>query len=334
MLKGIAILMMLFLHLFSDPGFADTAKPLLWVGNLPFATVFTRACNPVGFFLVCSGYGLAYSHLRSKLSCAGQLRRVVRLYLNYWLILFIFVGAGSIFLPEYYPGDFGMIVANVSGWNVDGYNHPAWFLLPYCLLSLSSPFIFRVVDRIGLKWSLVISLVLSMVSMYATSRYIAPLNLHHEWYSLVVAYFNLLFSFLVGGAICYLHTKKGVTVGWLKNHQYRVILLVPAWFGVHCLSGSAALGPVFLCLFMLLFVNAEIRGTGGKVLVELGKKSMVMWLIHAFIYGRFFHDLIYGFDYPVLIFLALVLSSYLLAIPVMHLSDMSIGKISWVNKKS
>lgn len=334
MLKGIAILMMLFLHLFSNLSFADGVTPLFWVGNLPFATVFARACNPVDFFLVCSGYGLAYAHLRSMLAFERQLRRVAKLYLNYWLILLLFVGVGSFVLPAYYPGDLRMIVDNVTGVNVDGYNHPAWFLLPYCMLILSSPIVFRVVDKIGLKWSLMGSLVLSYASMYAISRYIAPSGLHHEWYSLVLTYFDLAFAFMVGAAICYIHDRKGVTISLLKERQWLVRLLFVAWFAVHCLSGSAAVGPFFLCLFMLLFVNVEIKGTSRKVLIELGGKSMTMWLIHAFIYERFCHDFIYGFKYPLLIFLALVVSSYLLSIPIMRLSDMTIGRMTWISKKS
>ena len=61
---------------------------------------------------------------------------------------------------------------------------------------------------------------------------------------------------------------------------------------------------------------------------------MTMWLIHAFIYERFCHDFIYGFKYPLLIFLALVVSSYLLSIPIMRLSDMTIGRMTWISKKS
>uniref|UniRef100_A0AB33JGQ5 Acyltransferase 3 domain-containing protein n=1 Tax=Prevotella sp. GTC17260 TaxID=3236796 RepID=A0AB33JGQ5_9BACT len=334
MLKGIAILLMLFLHLFSNPDFATTATPLLWVGDIPFATVLSRACNPVGFFLLCSGYGLAYSHLHGRLFYGGQWRRVLKLYLNYWLILILFVGVGSVVMPEYYPGDLSMILNNMSGLNVDGYNHPAWFLLPYCLLCLTSPLVFRTIDRVGLKLALPVSLLLSLVSMFVISRYIAPAKLHHEWYVLILTYFDLLFFFILGAAVCYVSSVHSLSIGWLKDRQWLVGLLFVLWFAIHCLTDSAALSPVFLFFFILLFLQTDIRGWWRSVLLELGRKSMVMWLIHAFIYGRFFHNFIYGFTYPLLIFLALVVSSYLLAIPIMLLSDKTIGRFEWLNKKS
>ena len=46
----------------------------------------------------------------------------------------------------------------------------------------------------------------------------------------------------------------------------------------------------------------------------VGKHSMNMYLTHTFIFGYFFADFIYGFKYPVLIFLALFTTSLLLSI--------------------
>lgn len=334
MLKGIAILMMLFLHLFSNQAFADSTTPLLWVGNTPFATIFTRACGPVGYFLVCSGYGLAYSHLHSKLSYRRQFNRVAKLYLNYWLVLSVFVGFGCVFIPQHFPGSIRMLIENFTGWNTDGYDSPAWFLLPYCVLCLTSPAIFKLVDKVGMPISLLVSFMLSFASMYVISRYIAPANAHHEWYAFIVTYFNLLFAFMLGGFICYKGPAGGLEIPQLRKRKFIVVLLLVLWFAVHCLIDSSAIGPLFLCLFMLLFVNLEISGIWRRLLLELGRKSMMMWLVHAFIYGSFFRDFIYGFRYPLLIFAALVVSAYLVSVVMMFLADKTIGRIGWLNKKS
>lgn len=45
------------------------------------------------------------------------------------------------------------------------------------------------------------------------------------------------------------------------------------------------------------------------LMTYLGKHSMNMYMVHTFIFSYFFHDFIYGFKYPILIFLALLLSS-------------------------
>ena len=46
----------------------------------------------------------------------------------------------------------------------------------------------------------------------------------------------------------------------------------------------------------------------------VGKHSMNMYLTHTFIFCLFFPDFIYGFKYPILIFLALFTTSLLLSV--------------------
>ena len=75
-LKGIAILMMLFLHLFNGSNLTDVCKPLLFIGSTPLVHIISKACNPVGIFLILSGYGLSYTYFRGKLSFNGQKHRL------------------------------------------------------------------------------------------------------------------------------------------------------------------------------------------------------------------------------------------------------------------
>ena len=64
-IKGIAILMMLVLHLFNN-GSANQLQHLLWIDNQPFLQILTRAANPIFFFCFCGGYGLYYTYQRGK----------------------------------------------------------------------------------------------------------------------------------------------------------------------------------------------------------------------------------------------------------------------------
>lgn len=333
-LKGIAILMMLFLHLFADPGFASDCTPLLWVGNVPFVSILARACNPVAFFLVCSGYGLAYVYHRGRLDIRSQSKRILRLYMNYWLILVIFVFIGSFVKPDRYPGSIVTVIENFTGWNTDGYDGPAWFLLPYALLSLSSPWIFKTMDKFGIVKSLVISFILTFVAMVVISRYIAPHNAHHAWFAIIFTYFDLLFSFVLGACINYKFEKGSIIIPKLKGNQWLMQLLLVAWFAIHLLTGSAAINPFFVVAFMVIFINLEIKGFVRRALLELGRKSMVMWFAHAFFYGYLFHDFIYGFKYPLLIYVVLVLVSYLTAVVIQQLSRHTIDRLPIFRRKN
>ena len=76
-IKGVAILLMIFLHLFNHDVTGD-CTPLLYIGNTPFVTILTRACGPVPFFLIVSGYGLHYTYHHKGLTWNGQLRRILK----------------------------------------------------------------------------------------------------------------------------------------------------------------------------------------------------------------------------------------------------------------
>lgn len=56
-LKGVAILFMIFLHLFTLRQ-AGMYESLIFIKEMPLPALLTRLTNPVPFFLFLSGYGL------------------------------------------------------------------------------------------------------------------------------------------------------------------------------------------------------------------------------------------------------------------------------------
>lgn len=131
-LKGVAILLMLYLHLFNQMQNVDLCSSLLYIGNLPLAFLLSRATNPVPFFLILSGYGL-YTVIR-KNSQYNILRKMRRLYIHYWITLSIFVPLGAWIVGcDRYPGSIITIIKNVTAWHTT-WNGEIWFLFPYLLL--------------------------------------------------------------------------------------------------------------------------------------------------------------------------------------------------------
>ncbi|EFL46733.1 hypothetical protein HMPREF9296_2583 [Prevotella disiens FB035-09AN] len=117
MLKGVAILMMIFLHLFAKPDIVNNCHPLLFIGGKPLVTLLTHSCLPVGFFLLLSGYGLHYLYVSGRdIGPISQVKRLLKLYIAYWFILLIFVSIGSYVNPEIYPGNLQKIIGNVVSW--------------------------------------------------------------------------------------------------------------------------------------------------------------------------------------------------------------------------
>lgn len=74
-LKGIAILMMVFLHLFNRDSQIDLYDSCFFINGHPLSQCFAGACNPVGMFLFLSGYGMFYSFKRKNPLGGGKASR-------------------------------------------------------------------------------------------------------------------------------------------------------------------------------------------------------------------------------------------------------------------
>lgn len=72
---------------------------------------------------------------------------------------------------------------------------------------------------------------------------------------------------------------------------------------------------------VLLMNNIQFPSTVNKALTVLGKYSMPMWLTHTYFSIYLFHDFIYGFKYPIVIYLVLVAVSLLTAGVIMPIAD-------------
>lgn len=170
MLKGIAILFMVFLHLFNSLSFVRDYTPLLYVGNIPFVHWLCRAMNPVAFYLFISGYGLYYSYISGKLDLVFNTKRIFKLYLYWWVCLIIMIPIGLIMAPGRFSMSFDIILQNVSAINTSWYPQ-AWFLFPYVLIVFSSKYVFKFLDRIGPCISFISSALLYYGASFLISRY-------------------------------------------------------------------------------------------------------------------------------------------------------------------
>ena len=102
-LKSIAILMMLFLHLFNRD-YSGLFEPLIFMGQNPlsyYISLFCDACVPI--FAFVSGYGLYYKYSQNHSTFKkDNVNRLKKLYINYWIIIILFVVLLGYLLTE--PG--------------------------------------------------------------------------------------------------------------------------------------------------------------------------------------------------------------------------------------
>lgn len=311
--KGVAILFMLFAHLFNRLQLVDLSMPLAYVGEQPLVYLLIFAMNPVHFFIFLSGYGLSLSNKN------GKDKRCLRLYLHYWLTLFLFVPLGCILGDsQVYPGNFITILKNIAAWD-NSYNHETWFMLPYALLVLTAPFIFRQIDRRGYKWILSLSFFIYLLVRLA-SRWDGKWLDEYRLLFWIDSYFTLLLPFLLGAA-----SAQRFPLSRLRER-------VPTWVPIIGLpllmigiilvrnTYQSIFYPFYVTAFILLFVCIKRPAWLDRCLNAFGRRSTSMWLVHTYFCYYLFQDFIYGFKYPLLIFLVLLCISYFVAVVIDRLN--------------
>ena len=316
MLKGVAIIMMLWLHLFLKESDIGNYTDFNLANGKPLAYFLTRLCTPVSFFLILSGYGFAYLYYNNRLSPRTQFPRLLKLYIHYWWILLIFVPIGMFVRPDRYPGTITDVVLNLLSWS-HNYNFETWFLLPYALISLTALYILKIINKVGLKPAVATTFLLYLASSYLFSRY-GSFVYSQLAIALLVEYTQFLFSIVLGVV---LFRSKFVKQGLSGLFVYVVLLFLLI---LRCLLPTAALDPIYSFLVILIALRLPMPSIAKRILSYLGDYSMIVWLSHTFFCYYLFHDFIYGFKYPLAIFIALMVISLFVGIVIRYLAKKTI----------
>ena len=318
-IKGVAILMMLFYHLFGRDDLGDLCTPLLYIGNTPLVKYLSNACYPVSFFMILSGYGLTYCYKKNQLSPIIQGKRILKLYVHYWLILLIFVTIGHFIKPDIYPNDLLHVLANIVGIRCT-YNGETWFLLPYAIISLLSWWIIDFVYHLNEKRKIIITLIIYSI-VFLTTRYIVYHQLENEILAtlLLQPFFivQLTFYFSLGILLFRLLENEPTALKAVKPTIYFIIII--ALFIIKSMIKVTIADGLYAFIIIFCISHLQLHRLFHNVLYKLGQYSMPMWMTHTFFAVYLFQDFIYGFKYPLLIWLVLIAISYLVSIPILHI---------------
>lgn len=148
-LKGVAIIFMLLLHLFCRKdvnGLYETFPEYNGVPLIYYIGLFGDACVPIYCF--ASGYGLfMVMNKELKLFKRKNSLRIFKLLINFWIILLIYVIIS--FLLGKVESNIGGLIELFLNFSVlsSSYNGAWWFLQTYIILVLLSPKLTRIINK-------------------------------------------------------------------------------------------------------------------------------------------------------------------------------------------
>lgn len=315
-LKAMAILMMLWLHLF-NVNYKGLYNPAILVAGQPlsfYISIFCDACVPI--FAFVSGYGLYYKYQKKKDFFARENRfRLKKMYLNLWIVILLFPILLGLFLqaPQY-PGSILKILMNSTAIQTS-YSGIWWYFTTYVLIVLSSKFLFYLLDRYSTYVVFVMSFVLYLIAFYFRV-YKTDLfsNEVLKWFHNQGARYGLVqFEFLLG-AIALKHqwiTKFSKLYSKIKLGTVVGIILIIFMFITRCFVPNLFVAPLCAIAFTLVWNNLKLGRFIERSLDFLSVHSTNVWLCHSFFYAAFFRDFIYSPNLPIFIFVLLLSCSLL-----------------------
>ncbi|MDE5987100.1 MAG: hypothetical protein K2H16_07490 [Prevotella sp.] len=322
-LKGIAILLMLWLHLFSSYDMtAYYTSTVCWINGdpLPYALRKLGAmCVPMYAFL--GGIGLTATYTNSKTGKIQTWRRVSRLYTNLWAVLLLFYPMGATLNPELFLTSPADIIQNAIGLKYS-FNGAWWFLLPYALIILASNTVISHMLRAGTRKEtlyLLLSIAGWLMAYMAMDQHISTgTDIADSLLTTALNTLTIFFPFLSGVSMrkhsIVTKLKKRLSDGKKNGKKTSSLLLLLATalaFVKLCIGGSGMINPWFAIAFIMLYAVSPHPRWVEKTATFFGRHSTNMWLTHNFFFFHIFGYAIYRLEYPLLIYAALILLSLL-----------------------
>lgn len=297
-IKGIAILCMLWSHLFGFP--PEGYGPY---GGVTHTVVLVCGHMIVSLFLFCSGYGLSTSFSKQKqtwrYSAVFVLKRLLKFYSNFWLV-FVLTMPICVFVfnmsPESVYGEGNVLEGLIKDlFCIDGisYNGAWWFNKLIVVLYILFPILYWIMKRAS--WLLII------VSLFVL-RYFGGKHFPGD----IMGIYSWQVPFLIGMLWQNWENAGSRLSGFLFRYKALFAAISIVLFIVISIIGLKELIPhvyglkndgLFVIATVLLAISLlRYSGLLNKSLQIIGIYSANIYLIQEFVYGLWFKEFVYGFD--------------------------------------
>lgn len=193
-----------------------------------------------------------------------------------------------------------------------------WFLMPYAVISALSAPIFRFYKRFNAITILIVTFIINTI---LTRYYESPsLESIFAFRPAIILYESGMFLFKITfGAMLARETYIEKIASFMNGFKCRNLTYFAAIAALVVIQVIAPITSIYCLLFTILLALIPIGKAASAILRPLGRASMDIWFIHSWLCFNLFKNFIYSFRYPPLIFIALLLISYLSALLIEYI---------------
>ena len=162
------------------------------------------------------------------------------------------------------------------------------------------------------------------------SRYLDSWLIWNTWAYIPVLTLQMLFAITVGASLAHLTLQgRSVTCNWLMGKNVLIILLLLVAVLIRGQITITVAKPFFAITVTWLVLHINFAKPVKQVLMELGHKSMFMWLAQGFIAVEMFSEYFLKLHHPALIWLVWLAITYVVASLLMPVHGWVINRKKW-----
>ncbi len=311
-LKGVAILSMLMLHLFCRKDNLPYT-PLLWLGDTPLIYYF-GLFGDICVALYCFVSGYAHYLQSSEAELKQRWKRLLRFMIPFWLIATVFSLVGLLTGNTAIPGSLKEFLLNCLTIK-NSYNGAWWYANTYILLVALQPLSRKLADRCPVWLTLVLSFAFYTVG-YGI-RFWGWGECNSVLLSWIIMHIGLLgtsyFPYVIGMLFC----KKRV-ISLLRQrltalHARNIYIFTAVTFAgmivMHGIVPTLFVAFITATVTIILLCICPLPKWTTDLLCYFGEHSTNIWLVHMFFYGSLFDGIVFAAKYPLPVFIFLLLLS-------------------------
>lgn len=311
-LKGVAILSMLMLHLFCRKDNLPYT-PLLWLGDTPLIYYF-GLFGDICVALYCFVSGYAHYLQSSEAELKQRWKRLLRFMIPFWLIATVFSLVGLLTGNTSIPGSLKEFLLNCLTIK-NSYNGAWWYANTYILLVALQPLSRKLAERCPVWLTLVLSFAFYTVG-YGI-RFWGWGESDSVLLSWIIMHIGLLgtsyFPYVIGMLFC----KKRV-ISLLRQrltalHTRNIYIFTAVTFAgmivMHGIVPTLFVAFITATVTIILLCICPLPKWTTDLLCYFGEHSTNIWLVHMFFYGSLFDGIVFAAKYPLPVFIFLLLLS-------------------------
>lgn len=325
MLKGVAILSMLMLHLFCRRENLPYT-PLMWLGDTPliyYFGLFGDICVPMYCFV--SGY--AHYLQSSKDELQQRWRRLMRFLIQFWVVVALFSLIGILIGDTTIPGSAKDFILNCLTVKFS-YNGAWWYVNIYIVLVAVQPLSRRIAEHVPSWMVLILSFVFYTVG-YGI-RFWGWGTCDSVILSWIIAHIGLLgtsyLPYMVGMLFSKNHVvsvlRQRLGASKVQNALIRllVVVVIACMIVMHGIVQTLFVAVFTAIMTIVLLCICPLPRKIADLLCYFGEHSMNIWLVHMFFYLVLFKGFAFYAKYPIPVFLLLLAVSLVASYVIKWLS--------------